>query len=158
MNMKTISIGLGNPILGDDAIGCRAAEILKTQFQTMGIDLVEIEPFYRGGISLMERLIGYDQALILDSIQVMGGQPGRVVELSLTDLPPKTVNSPHDATLLVAVELGRQLGEKLPERIDILGVEIESEYEFTDQLSQPVMEALPRLIQKAIEWTEKYAG
>lgn len=156
--MKTIIIGLGNPILGDDAIGCIAAEALKTQFTAQGINQIEIDQFYRGGISLMEHLIGYDQALIIDSVQGVGSRPGDIVQLALGDLPTKTVNSPHDATLLSAVEMGRQLGEKLPDRIDILGVEIVSEYEFSDQLSRPITDALPILVRMAADWAARHAG
>lgn len=155
--MKTIIIGLGNPILGDDAIGCRAAELVERQIKDLHLTNVEVEQFYRGGISLMERLIGYDQALIIDSIQGRGSVLGEIVQLTLDDIPSQTVNSPHDSTLKSAIELGRQLGEKLPERIDILAVEIKSEFEFSEQLTPPVEAALPRLVIMALDWLETAA-
>lgn len=148
-------IGLGNPILGDDAVGCRAAEMVGKRLSALGVEDIEVDQFYRGGISLMERLIGCDRALIIDSMQGMGGEPGSIRELTLDDLPTQTVNSPHDSTLQSAVELGRQLGEKLPGRIDILGVEIRSEYEFTEQLSPPIAAALPLLVEMGIAWAMK---
>lgn len=154
--MKTIIIGLGNPILGDDAAGCRASETLERQIKPMNLKDVEIEQFYRGGISLMERLIGYDQALIIDTIQGMGGPPGTIRRLTLDDLPTKTADSPHDSTLKASIELGRELGEKLPDRIDILAVEIQSEFEFSEQLTPPISEALPQLVDLAEIWVKNH--
>jgi len=153
--MKTIIIGLGNPILGDDAAGCRVAEAVEEQIKAMNCQDVEVEQFYRGGIALMERLIGYDQALIIDTVQGMGGPIGKIRSLTMDDLPTQTVDSPHDSTLKSALELGRQLGEKLPDKIDIIAVEIKSEFEFSEQLTPPVAEALPLLVNMALEWVNR---
>jgi hydrogenase maturation protease len=150
--MKTLIIGLGNPILGDDAVGCRIAEEVEKQLKAQGINNVEVEQFYRGGIALMERLIGYDRALIIDSIQGRGGLPGTIHHITLDDLPTLTADSPHDASLKAALELGRRLGAQLPEDIHILAVEIKSTLEFSEELSPPVEASVPQIIELAIRW------
>jgi hydrogenase maturation protease len=155
--MRTIVLGLGNPILGDDGIGCRVAEELKRTVEAEGTsEQIDIEPFYRGGISLMERLIGYDRALIVDSIQGMGAEVGTIHRLSLDDLPTMTADSPHDASLKAALELGRQLNASLPEEILIFAVEIRYSTEFSESLSPLVedsIEPLKRMLLQELQIT-----
>jgi len=153
--MKTLVIGLGNPILGDDAVGCRVAEILKTRLNLGYAADVEVEQFYRGGIALMERLIGYDQALIIDSIQGLGVEPGTIVQLTLNDLPTLTADSPHDTSLKAALDLGHQLGAQLPHRIDILAIEIISSLEFSETLSPVVKDSLTPMVDMAEKWVKQ---
>jgi hydrogenase maturation protease len=144
--MRTIVLGLGNPILGDDGVGCRIVEDLKQGLEVdEGSGQIDIEPFYRGGISLMERLIGYDRALIVDSIQGMGGEVGAIYRLTMDDLPTMTADSPHDTSFKAALHLGRQLNASLPGEILIFAVEIRYSSEFAENLSPAVEASMQRL-------------
>ena len=151
--MKSLIIGLGNPIMGDDAIGCRCAQVIETILD--GLPGVEVDQFFRGGISLMERLIGYDRVLIIDSIVGSGRIAGSIVSLSLDDLPSQNISSPHDATLKDAIKFGVQMGELLPSEVDILAVEIEQEFEFSQQLSPEVESCIPSIVDLALSWLSK---
>ena len=153
--MRTLVIGLGNPILGDDAVGCRVAQMVEETLAARGKHEVDVEQFYRGGIALMERLVDYDRALIIDSIQGLGGEPGSLYSMELQDLPTLTADSPHDTSLKAAIELGRKLGAHLPETIDILAVEIRTTMEFSETLSAPVESSIPEMVKRALEWIEK---
>ena len=68
-----------------------------------------------GGLALMERLVGYDRAIIVDAIRTRGGVPGILHRLTLDDLPTLHADSVHDASLAAALELGRRLGARLPD-------------------------------------------
>ncbi len=57
--MKTLVLGLGNPLLGDDAVGLRVAASLRGRLPPD----VELDEDYCGGLRLMERLAGYDRAV-----------------------------------------------------------------------------------------------
>jgi len=138
--------------MGDDAIGCNCAREVKFALEARGIADVEVDQFFRGGIALMERLIGYDRVLIIDSITGFAKDPGTIIKLTLDDLPSSTTNSPHDSTLNDAIKLGSQLGEKLPEEIDILAIEIHPRFEFTEQLNPQVEACIPRIKKIALEW------
>lgn len=151
-DMKSLIVGLGNPIMGDDAIGCRCAEAIEASLSLQELESVEVIQFFRGGISLMERLIGYDRVLIIDSITGCGLKPGAVRKLTLDEIPSYTVNSPHDGSLKNALEFGRQMSVELPHQVDILAVEIEPKFEFSDQLSAPVEAGIPQVLQLALEW------
>jgi hydrogenase maturation protease len=150
--MKSLIVGLGNPIMGDDAIGCRCAEAIEGALSPQELEMVEVIQFFRGGISLMERLIGYDRVLIIDSITGSGLNPGSVKKLTLDEIPSYTVNSPHDGSLKNALAFGKLMGADLPCQVDILAVEIEPKFEFSDQLSSPVKEAIPQVLQFAMDW------
>ena len=138
--------------MGDDAIGCICAREIGVEIQQREIDDVEVDQFYRGGISLMERLIGYDRVLIIDSITGYDEKPGTVISLSLDDLPTQTTNSPHDSSLKNALIFGIQMGEQLPGEIDILAIEINPSFEFSETLSPLVSASIPKIKTLAFEW------
>jgi hydrogenase maturation protease len=150
--MISLIVGLGNPIMGDDAIGCRCAEAIEVALSPQELETVEVIQFFRGGISLMERLIGYDRVLIIDSITGSGIMQGGVKKLTLDEIPSYTVNSPHDGSLKNALEFGKLMGADLPRLVDILAVEIEPKFEFSDQLSAPIEAAIPNVLLLALDW------
>src|SRR5450756_2353455 len=72
---RTLVLGMGNPILSDDAIGIRLASALKPRLEDIpGVDVVE--ECCVGGLNLLDVLEGYDRLIALDSIKTIGGVPG----------------------------------------------------------------------------------
>ena len=153
--MRTVVLGLGNPILGDDGIGCRVVEELRRRLADRKGGDLEIEPFHRGGIALMERLIGHEKAILVDSVQGLHGPPGTLVRLTLNDMPTLNVNSSHDASLKAAIEMGRKLGAELPDEIVIFGVEIAPQSDFWEGLSPEVMRSVEPTALAVLEELEK---
>jgi hydrogenase maturation protease len=145
-------IGLGNPILGDDGVGWRIAEALKCH-----PDLppgVEIDCMAVGGISLMERLIGYNQAILVDAIVTHLFPVGTVLCLELKDMPNRDIGhlgSPHDTTIQDALKMGRCLGADLPSDIKFVAVESQNVYDFSEELTQFVALAVPIGVQQVID-------
>jgi hydrogenase maturation protease len=143
-------LGLGNPILRDDGVGWRVVEKAHEQWTQRQSDqagptknepvsaFVEFDRVSLGGLALMERLVGYSRAVLVDAIQTRGGVPGTVYRLSLDDLPTLHADSAHDASLKAALELGRRLGARLPEEIVIYAVEAEDIWDFGETLSPDV--------------------
>jgi hydrogenase maturation protease len=150
--MKSLIIGLGNPIMGDDAIGCKCAEAIQAEISPSDLEGIEVDLFFRGGISLMERMIGYDRVLIIDSISGTGPKPGTITALTLAEVPSYTVNSPHDGSLKNAIDFGLTIGVHLPDQVDILAVEIEPKFEFSEQLSIPVNESIAQVLKMTRDW------
>lgn len=55
--MKTIVVGLGNPILGDDGVGWRVAEDIQKQlpqFLSQAESKIDVTRLSLGGLGLME--------------------------------------------------------------------------------------------------------
>lgn len=134
MNPKRILvIGLGNPILGDDGVGWQVGEQIQSQIRSCiegnlgnGFTRVDVECAAEGGLRLMELMVGYDYAVVVDAL-VTGEKPqGAVTCIPLEALPDYTVghvSSPHNTTLQTAMRLGRELDLHLPRSVTIIGIE-----------------------------------
>jgi len=122
--MKTMVIGLGNPILGDDDEGWVVAqEISKLELSRSSSIVVECLSVC--GLILMERLVGYHRAILVDALQTGLHLPGTVIQLQLADLPEQTSShmvSAHDASLKTALTHGHEMGVQLPEQIIVVGI------------------------------------
>ena len=144
----TIVVGLGNPILGDDGIGWHVADGVKAQllqYPLPGQD-VKVECLSLGGLSLMEHLVGYDRAILVDAIDTGVNPQGSVHSFPLEALPDQSgghLTAAHDTTLQTALSLGRSMGAHLPDEIIIVGIESPNVYDFSEDLSPAVAAALP---------------
>jgi hydrogenase maturation protease len=122
--MRTLVIGLGNPLLCDDSVGLHVIDTLRDRLN--GSADVELDVDHWGGLRLMERMIGYDRAIVVDAIRT-GARPGTIHLLAPDDLPTQRSASAHDTTLTTALELGRRAGMPLPATEDILLIGIEAD-------------------------------
>jgi hydrogenase maturation protease len=142
--VKTLVVGLGNPILGDDGIGWQIAQTLQ-RVKEIPSD-VTIECLAIGGISLMEALIDYDRAILIDAIATHQVPVGTVSCYKLEELPNFTsghMSSAHDTSLVDALQMGRSLGAHLPDDISIVTVESHKVYEFSEDMTPSVSAAVP---------------
>ena len=164
--MKTIVIGLGNPILGDDGVGWKVAEEVRKQLilvnapdpQGEGRDYVDVEVLSLGGISLMEYLIGYDRAVLIDAMD-SDQEIGSIVVAGLGELPDYSTlhtASVHDTSLQNALRLGRGMGASLPEEeeVVVVGIATSHVYDFSEELTPPVAEAIPRAMKIVMDLLE----
>lgn len=144
---KTIIVGLGNPLLGDDGVGWRVAGRLKEQ---AGLAGVEIDALATGGLSLMEHLVGFDRAIIVDASDLGDVEIGSVRQFRLDDLPDPNaghLGSSHETNLQTALRIGRLSGALLPEEVIVVAVESPHVYDFSDTLSPKLEEAVPRAVE-----------
>ena len=148
---RTIVIGLGNPLLGDDGVGWRVADEVEDRLRAARqagreIPGVEIERLGVGGLRLMECLTGYDAAILVDAAEFPNRPIGEVRSCCLDDLADYAaghLDSAHDASLRTALDLGRRLGADLPARIDTVTVQAHRTDEFSEELSPAVLAAVP---------------
>jgi hydrogenase maturation protease len=136
-------IGLGNPILGDDGVGWKVAELVRQQFSHPAVD---IECLALGGLRLMEFMVGYDYAVLIDAMTTWQGPLGSLHRFPLenmADLTAGHTTSSHDTSLQTALKMGRQMGLRLPTRVDVVGIEAHMVFDFSESLSEPVEAAAP---------------
>lgn len=147
--MRTIIIGLGNPLLSDDGLGLQAAKLLR---QRLGPEArVEVIEAYTGGLNLMELMVGYEWAVVVDAVTTGKHQPGTLIELGLDDLlSSRNTRSTHDASLAVAIETGKLLGLRLPDSIFFIGIEAGNAKDFGEQLTEQINQALPLLVERVL--------
>jgi hydrogenase maturation protease len=162
---RTLIVGLGNPILGDDGVGWRIAEEVS---RSSGIPLgdaplhpsrrepVTIERYSLAGLSLMERLIGYDRVILLDALNTGLRPQGTVACFTLAEMDDLTCGhsaSAHDVSLKQALKLGRSMGEPLPDdaQVHVVAVEAQHVYDFKEDLSPAIAAAVPLAVQKTLD-------
>ncbi len=146
---KTILIGLGNPFLGDDGLGWRVIQAIEKRGEEIIPDL-EIDCLAVGGLDLMERLVGYDRAVLVDVYQSESVQPGMIRRFTLEDLPGGEASA-HGTTLRHALDVGLAMGIHLPEQIVILAMDVLPSWELSEQLSAEVEAQLPRFVKQVID-------
>ena len=147
--MKTLVLGLGNPLLKDDSVGLRVVKELMTRVN--GQPDVELDLDYWGGLRLMERMIGYERAIVIDAI-CTGAEPGTIHQLGPDDIPTQRSASAHDMNLQTALQLGRQAGAQLPtsENILLIGIEAKDVQTFDETLSPQVEAILPEVVERVL--------
>jgi hydrogenase maturation protease len=102
----------------------------------------------------MERLIGYQSAIIIDAIYTHQNPPGTVSSFPLEALPVESAGhttSAHDTSLLTAIALGRSMGASLPDKITIVAVEAKQVYDFSEELTPEIAAAIPQAEQFIID-------
>lgn len=139
---KTIVLGMGNPILCDDAVGIRLAR----DFQTQAGDRPDVDYVVDcslGGLNLLDIVSGYDRLIVFDSIRGGGGPPGAWYAMTgETFRETMNLTNVHDANFTMALELGRLMGTHLPhpEDVHIFAVEISDNMTFSERMT-PELEA-----------------
>ncbi len=148
-NIKTLILGLGNPILRDDGVGCHVAMALKERLQEPEVDVLEASI---AGLDFLDMLTGYDKVIIIDAIQTGEGTPGQIYRLNLEAFnATRHAASPHDVNFATALELGNKLGLALPSHIDIFAVEVADTSCFGEECTPEVTEAIPLCVEMIVQ-------
>jgi hydrogenase maturation protease len=144
--VKTLLLGLGNPILRDDSVGLRVVRELEKR---MVNEDVHIEEATFANIDILDIVSSYDRLIIVDSIKTNGGRPGQLYPLGLEDFQSTLhLSCPHDINLATALELGRQLEIQIPKEIRIYAIEVEDNQTFSEACSPSVERAIPGIVEK----------
>jgi hydrogenase maturation protease len=153
--MKTLVLGLGNPLIADDRVGLRVVAELKPLLA--GRSDIEVGEDYWGGLRLMERMVGFDRAVVVDAICTKA-PPGTIHRLTPDSIPTQKSNSAHDMTLPTALALGRQVDAHLPldKNIRLIGIEAEDVLTFTEHCTPAVEAAIPQAVQAVLEELNRF--
>jgi hydrogenase maturation protease len=144
---KTLLVGLGNPLNGDDGFGPRVLERLQTAAQDLPPDVTLVD----AGTDLLnhiESFAGYDRILLVDAIldpERKLGSPGRVAVLSEEAFLSwsETSQSAHQVSPLTGIKLFRVLHPAADTRIHLVGL-------FVDQISHSPLYLTEERIEEAI--------
>ena len=159
---KTLVIGLGNPILGDDGVGWVVAREVENRLRKSDNNL-EVDCLSLGGLSLMERMVGFQHVVLVDSLNTGQHPQGSVVAFTLeelVDLSHGHASAAHDVSLKTALDMGRKLNVILPADKDVHVVAIEAQhvYDFKEELSPAIAAAALTAVQKVFELIKEING
>jgi len=147
--LKTLVLGLGNPILSDDSVGFRVVQGLKDKFSRSGLTFMESSA---SGLGLLDLITGYDKLIIIDAVKTGGGQAGKIYRLNTGNLSStRHLASPHDINLATALELGKKLGIALPQQIIIFAIEVVDVTNFSEKCTPEVEKAIPLAVSMIAE-------
>lgn len=149
---RTLVLGMGNPILGDDGVGVRIAEAVQAALPD-GV-AIDVSEACVGGLSLMERMVGYERVILIDAMCVQPVRPGTIRRMDLEDLremiPSQHIASAHDTNLLTALDAGRRMSLPLPDRVTLFAIEAEYVLDFGEELSPEVAGAVPEVVRAVL--------
>jgi hydrogenase maturation protease len=142
--VKTLVLGIGNPIVTDDGAGLKIAQRIKDRNPEL-----EVIEACSGALGLLDEISGYDKLIIIDSVKTEGGQPGELYKLELEDLRPTLDQATsHGLDIASAFTLGKGLGYKMPQSVIIYAVEIKDNTNFGEECTREVAEKIPLLAQR----------
>lgn len=149
MSKRTLVLGIGSPIMCDDAIGLRVLNELSAK-GLAGVDLVEA---CTSGLDLIEIMIGYDRVILIDAIINSGHPPGTILQLRPEDFS-NTVHGTnvHEANIATTIELGKALApDEFPQDILFVAVEANDVFTVTDHMTPALEAALPKVVQTVLD-------
>ncbi len=150
-SVKTLVLGIGNPILGDDGVGVRVAEALTHR---IGDGDIEVRAANTDGLGLLELILGYDRLVIIDAILNVDARAGEVYRLALADVGKgaSSVALTHGVNLTTVFEMGRRLfpGE-MPREVVIYAISAGEVSTFSEEMTTPVRAAVPKVVALVME-------
>ena len=145
---KTLILGMGNSLLSDDGVGICVVAELKNRLSEPEITVMETGV---AGLSLLDLLVGYDRAIIIDAIQTVDGKAGQIYRLDpkAFDTALHTASS-HGIDFTTALEFGKKLGLPIPQEIVILAIEASDVSTFNEECTPEVKQAVPACVEMVL--------
>ena len=155
MKPKTLILGLGNTLLGDEGVGVYSIHYLREACPDLGVvDLVD------GGtlsFALAGPIAEADALIVIDAAQ-LDGAPGslRCYEGSDMDafVRDGRLHSAHEISLSDLLAIAR-LTEELPRRRALIGIQPQRT-DWSESLTDPVRKALPKVCDQVRELLHRW--
>jgi hydrogenase maturation protease len=152
-------LGLGNPVLCDDAVGLHVAAEVERLLRKDSIPGVTVLTSTRAGFDLINLLAGFTHALIIDCLELPEPIPGRIRLLDLHCLSGSArLVGGHDISVADAFELATVLGTEMPGIVEIYAVEGGDTQTLCEKMTPAVAAAVAPLahsvLARADEWVK----
>lgn len=150
--MRILVLGIGNILLGDEAVGVRLVEALEQRYLLP--PHVEVLDGGTSGMDLLDVMASRDHLIVTDAV-FTGAEPGSVVVLHDDAIPAMFSQkvSPHQLGLADVLMALRLTGE-FPTRLTLVGVVPES-LEPRIALSPVVSAAIPAALKEVVNALQK---
>lgn len=139
LNGRIAVVGLGSPIMTDDAIGLKVSEAVGQ----MNMDDVDCFQEAVGGLEVLPIIEGYSRAVFVDAIQTGLYGPGTVLIFDVADFESTVASVPsHDINIATALKIGRQMEpDKMPKSVKFVAIEIQDMQTMSEELTPAVAAA-----------------
>jgi len=151
--MKTLVLGLGNELYGDDGVGIHVVRKMRQDLQArkknpQWLTNVIFEECPLSGLALLDVIAGYDKLIIVDTIKKLNPVSGKIHLLEEKNIRHIPGPSPHYVSLPQTLVIGRKVGLKVPSQIKIIAIEAKNIYNLGEGLTEEMKKALPAIIEK----------
>jgi hydrogenase maturation protease len=140
---RTAVLGLGNPVLSDDAVGLAVVVELGRLLAQDPIAGVDILVSLRAGFEIIDLLGGYGRAIVIDCLTLPDPCPGRVRHLCLDDVSgcARLINA-HSIDIGTAFRLAEQVGIPMPPAVDLIAIEAGDTITISENMTSEVAAAV----------------
>lgn len=151
---KILVIGLGSPIMKDDAVGLRVSE----EIERMHLENVDSRQEAVGGLEILPMVSGYGMVIIVDAIMAEEYGPGSVIIYDPDDFESTVADVPaHDVNLATAIKIGRELHpETMPDTIRFVAIEVVDIQTMSETMSPSVEAAVPSAVSAVLHLISEY--
>jgi hydrogenase maturation protease len=154
--MRTLVLGLGNELYGDDGVGLHVIRRLKQEFAESrkdceGFEDIDFVECSLSGLALLDLVVGYDSLVIVDTIKRNSPVAGKIHVLEAENLRAIPGPSPHYVSIPQTLEIGKKIGLKVPSRIKIIAVEAKNIYHLGEGLTEETAKCIPIIVEKVKE-------
>ena len=153
MDDRVLVIGLGSPIMSDDAVGLHVVEKL----EALGIPNVITQQEAIGGLDIIPMVMDHRKVIIVDAIQTFRRPPGTITVMDPDDFRHTVAPaSAHEMNLPTAMHLGRQLEpERMPEQVRFVAIEVEDLITVSEEMTPAVESAIPEALATVLRLVEE---
>lgn len=147
-------IGLGSPIMTDDAIGLEVVQ----EIEDMHLEGVETRQEAIGGLDIIPVLWGYRHVVIVDAIQSGAYEPGTIMFFNPEDFD-ETIGdaSAHDINLATAMRIGREMEpEMMPDEVCFIAIEAEDIGTVNEGMTPKLVAAKPSAVRATLDRIERF--
>ncbi len=144
--MKTLVLGIGNTLLGDDGVGVYVAQQLAAKISDTTIEVTDTAI---DGVNLLDVIRHYERLIVIDAILDESAETGTIHRLTQNDIQPLTGTgaASHNLNLATTLKLGNRIfpGE-IPEEVTIFAVTARNVDYVTETLTVNVQKAVPIVV------------
>jgi hydrogenase maturation protease len=149
---RVLVLGLGNDILSDDGVGLRVTQAL--ELALAGRPEVVMAQSTQVGLGLLDLVCGFEELMVVDSIQTLQAPPGFVHVVSEGEFEASTMVSPHFMGLNEMLALGRKLGMAMPQNVTVFAIEVADPFTVSTTLTPELTRRLPSITRAILACVE----
>ncbi len=158
--LKVLVLGVGNPTLGDDALGLYVARELREEISRKKLKIeVVIEESSLDWLTIAEKMVDYDKVILIDTAVVNEEKlVGRIFKFDLkgSDERYEYSYTLHNLSLQSAIKIIRRLSpEETPEKVILILIGIIEPKEFSNRLSPKIKRIIPRVVKEVLDEISK---
>ncbi len=153
---RTVVVGLGSPIMCDDAVGLRVSEAI----EAMDLEDVDCCQEAVGGLDILPVIHGYTYAVIVDAIQTGQYPPGTIMLFTEGDFDEAVAHAAtHDVNLPTAMKIGRQMDpEIMPEEVRFVAIEVQDIKTVTETMTPEIESSVESACRAVLHLISKLTG